>query len=367
MARKKKEAPAPEPVSQAEHYAADILSLAIEERTSEQGRNAVRFRRGALMSNLADEARAVKLPFKFLLDDVNAHALDMAEKNGIIDFTPVSSQEATTTRRVVEKFGVNGDFPLVGAVNRLTGEPLVDDAGEPLRVDLHAVALNKLYAVASVDDEYLDEAASFAFRHTEKVVRKAKSVAKATERPLQEVIAALNEARVKAPHPVTGKPIEVQPEDRDALMVLAEMAGEPVESEVVSIKTTRALYEGFYVPLKKLFSGALQAFNPSPIAASSDGLVSNAFVLEQTIVQFFNIYEDDGVQRALSALVLSELITEKQASDFVDNFAFDPVTDTWAKNPDAKLEEVVTVLDDLPEEDDLDWPSDDDEDEEWEE
>lgn len=327
-----KAAPPPEPVSVIDSYAADILSLAMEERSSEQGKNATRFKRGALMVNLADEARAAKLPFKVILDDVNAHAMSLAENNGIIDFDPVSNQEATTTRRVVEKFGAYGEYPLVNAVNKLTGDPLVDDSGQPLVVDLQAVAVNKLYALASIDEEHLADAVSFAFRHTEKVVRKAKSVARNTERPLHEVIDALNKARVTTSHPVSGAPIEVQPEDRDALMVLADMAGEPAESEVVSIKTTRALYEGFYVPLKKLFSGVLRAFNPAPIAASSDGQVSNAFVLEQTIVQFFNIYEDEGVQRALTALVLSELITEKQADEFVNTFAFDPVTDEWARH-----------------------------------
>lgn len=361
-----KAAPPPEPVSVIDSYAADILSLAMEERSSEQGKNATRFKRGALMVNLADEARAAKLPFKVILDDVNTHAMSLAENNGIIDFDPVSNQEATTTRRVVEKFGAYGEYPLVNAVNKLTGDPLVDDSGQPLVVDLQAVAVNKLYALASIDEEHLADAVSFAFRHTEKVVRKAKSVARNTERPLHEVIDALNKARVTTSHPVSGAPIEVQPEDRDALMVLADMAGEPAESEVVSIKTTRALYEGFYVPLKKLFSGVLQAFNPAPIAASSDGLVSNAFVLEQTIVQFFNIHEDDGVQRALTALVLAELITEKQADEFVNTFAFDPVDDTWSRTvSDDDVAEAASALDDDDdeEEDDDDlWDDDDDDD-----
>lgn len=360
--------------TQVKRLADDVVHLATLEAKGEQGRNAARFQRGALMLSLRDTARAMKVRQKDLLAEVNARALEMAERNNLLSFQPVSSVEATTTAKVVERFGVGGDYPLVGAINKLTGEPLVGDDGNPLRIDLTSVALNKLYALADIDEAYIDEAVSFAFRHTEKVVRKAKKVASDTKTPLAEVIAAVNQARVTAPHPVTGAPIQVQPEGVDALKVLSDMAGEAPESEVVSIKTTRALYDGFFVPLKKLMSAVAERFNPSLVAASQDGMVSNAFVIEHTIVQFFNVHEDEGVQRALAAMVAADLITPKQADEFVDTFAVDPVTDTWSKVRDlpSEVAEVAAVLDEVPgDEPEDDWgdddPWDEDEDEdEWE-
>lgn len=338
-AAKKAEAPIPTAPAAPDYVrsmAADVLSVNRMEHAGEHGRNRARFKRGELMIELADTAKANDEKVKDLLEEVNAYAIELAENNGVLDFEPINQQEASTTRRVVEAFGSGGDFPLTGAINKLTGEPLVGDDGKPPRIELTEVAVNKLYALASIAPEYLDEAVSFAYRYSEKVVRKAKKVAKDRELPLQEVIAKLNQARVSAPHPATGDVIQVQPENTDAYKLLAEMAGDPPESEVVSIKTTRALYDGFYVPLKKLMSAVASRYSPSLVAATNDGMVSNAFVLEQTIVQFFNIFEDQGVQRALAAMVASEIITAGQADEFVNTFAFDSATDEWKQVRDIE-------------------------------
>lgn len=344
-----------EEVGPIERLAANALHISLQENEGERGRNAARFQRGELVLELAQIAKASHSNQKQLLEAVNAEALRQAERHNILNYTPISQQEATMTSRVVNAFGSGGEFPLVNAVSKLTGEPLVNDAGEAPTVELTDVALNKLYALASIADGYVDEAVSFAYRHTERVVKKAKSVAQDTHLPLHQVIGAVDAARVKAPHPVTGEPIDVQPEGRDALVVLAGLAGEPIESEIITIKTTRALYDGFFVPLKKLMSAVASAYAPSLVATTTDGLVSNAFVLEQTIVQFFNVFEDDGVNTALAAMIRSETITETQAQDFLNSYAFDQTAGEWKKMPDfVEVEAVAELVDDDDDDDDDD-------------
>lgn len=349
-----------------QELAAEAIEIAMAETAGEQGRNKARFHRGALMLRLDATAKALGEKRAELLREMNAASLAMAERHAILNYEPISDQEATMTKRVVERFGNSGEYPLVGAISRLTGQPVVNDAGEPLTVNITDVALNKLYALADVDPMGIETAVSFAYRHTEQVVKKAKAAARTLNRPLLDVLTAVDAARVKAPHPVTGDTIDVQPEGKEAMAFIAALVGEPPAREVVSIKTSRSFYDGFFIPLKKLMTAVASHYKPELIAASADGTVSNVFVLEMTLAQYFNVYEDEGVSAALGALVRGDILSEKQAQDFLNSFAFDPANDEWRQIKDigAAVEAMGEFDDDEPEPEDgdgdLDWLEDDD-------
>lgn len=343
--------------------AADAIEIAMAESAGERGRNHARFQRGALMLRLEQMARVTKESRKEMLARVNARSLELAERHALLNYEPISDQEASMTKRVVERFGNSGEYPLVNAISRLTGQPVVNDAGETLTVNITDVAINKLYALADIDALEVEAAVSFAFRHTEQVVKKAKAVARRNNEPLADILAKVDAARVKVPHPATGDTIDVQPEGKEALEVLAALAGEAPAPDVVSIKTSRAFYDGFFVPLKKLMTAVVKRYKPEVVAASGDGMVSNVFVLETTLAQYFNIYEDEGVSAALGALVRAEVLSLGQASDFLGTHAYDATTDEWRAVADTA--EAVEIMDELDDDDDDgdddDWLESDDE------
>lgn len=327
------------------------LEVALAEREGDHGKNAARFRRGELMLELAGVAKASGVKIKDALIDLNERTLELAENNAIIGYEPINEQEASRTRKVVQAFGSSGEFRLVNAISRVTGEPVVLDDGQPPLMSLTDVALNKLVPLTELAEEDPDEVLSFAYRHNEKVVGKAKSVAKQTGEPLIKIIRKLDRARVKAPHPVTGELIEVQPEGREAIDFLGALVGEEPTPDVVSIKTSRGFYEAFFEPLKQLMSAVASRYNPSLVAQDSEGQVSNVLVLEHTIAQYFNVHEDAGVKSALGAMVRAETISQRQAEEFLDTTAYDPDSGEWLQVRDVA--EAADALDDYG-----DWEDD---------
>jgi hypothetical protein len=339
----------------------EAFTIAQEERSGEHGRNVARFRRGELMLRLQGISEASKTPVKKLLAMVNERSIGLASQHSVPDFTPITEQEATTTRRVVQAFGSSGEFRYVNAVDPATGNPLVNDAGEPLPMPITEVAINKLYPLVEyADDANLDVLLSFAHRNTEKVVKTAKRVAKTMERPIMAVIEDVDAMRTVKPSPLGPEvgEIRVPPEEGEVLTHLKGLLGEAPESDIVSMKTSRAWYEGTWEPLRELFSSIARPFMPE-LVSQSNGQVSNVFILERIISQFYNPFENDGVQRVLGALVTAGDLTEENAHAFVNEFLFDAENTTWTRAVSgviARLEEDDGLLDD----DDLDIDAPDD-------
>lgn len=361
-------APAVEP---SEEFLRDLahrtLEVAMLEREGDQGKNAARFRRGDLMVEVTAVARASNRKAKDVLADLNERTLELAENNAIIGYEPITEQEASRTRKVVQAFGSSGEFRMVNAISRVTGEPVVLDDGEPPLLNLTDVALNKLVPLTSLAGEDANEVLSFAYRHTEKVVGKARSVAKATDTPLIDIMRALDAHRVTAAHPVTGEAIQVQPEGREAIDFLGAMVGEAPTPDVVSIKTSRGFYETFWEPLKQLMSAVASRYQPNLVAADSEGQVSNVLVFEHIIAQYFNVHEDTGVSATLGAMVRAETITQAQAEQFLASYAFDPESGEWVQVQNISDEDMAAAAEEYQPDDDDDDVEDDigDDDDEW--
>lgn len=329
------------------------FEVGVNERRGELDKNSARFERGELMARLLGLAQAERVPFKRLLSDLNERLAQRAAENALADFQLITEQEATTTRRVVEAFGSSREFRLVNAVNPNTGEPLVDDSGQPPLTSIREVPLNKLYALVDYADEKdQDQLLSFAYRHSERVVKKVRSIAKREGKPVTQLMKQLDRKRKPASHPVTGQAIAVQLTEKDMLEELRKLAGEAPPVEVKSIKTDAAWYDTFWVPLKALFDEVMRQARPDEFA----GGVSNVFVLERTLGQFFNVNDDAGRQQALRALVEAEDITPEQARELHARLAFNPGVSRW--EVDAPLDEVARDPAAEGEADD-DWEDDD--------
>ena len=331
-----------------EALALDAIDVAAAERRGERGKNAARFKRGELMTRMADMCRSQRLQQRQMLQRLNTRALELAEQHGLMGFESITESEATTTRRVVEVFGSSGEFELVNAISPVTGQPLVDDSGNPPLVELTDVAINKLYCLIAVDEDHMVEALSFAYRNSEKVVRKAKNVAEKVGKPLHQIIALLDAARVDGTHQLTGEAIEVQPSEADALRLLAERAGEE-RLDLISIKTDRGFYDSFYLPMKRLMSAVASIYAPQLVVMNGEGLVSNAYALEVTLAQYFNPSFPEGASAVLGAMVRAETLTEAQAEAFLESHALNPETGDWVRTED---------LGDIDFVDDDDWGED---------
>jgi len=343
-----------------EELAAQAIDISNEEHKGSINSNAARLRRGELMLRLAGVSKAAKIPMKTVLRDVNADAAALAANSGVT-YAEITEQEASTTRKVVERFGSSGTFRLVNAVNPVTGDPLVGDNGKPLVRDLTEVAVNKLYTAADYVDESTDEAAldqllSFLLRHGEKVVKAAKRVAKRNDIGIYSVIKDVDALRVTSNSPLTGKEVKIEADEATILGALREMAGEPEKEDIATIRTSRAWYEGTWRRVKGMVDAVAGAFIPQ-VVNETTGQTSNVFVLERTLTQLFDPIEDDNVHRLLGALVASGDLTDAQADEFINNFAVDTETGEWARTTSsitAKDEEDADLEDDGDGEDVLD-------------
>jgi hypothetical protein len=340
-------APTPKPKAKAQRKTADADDV-IDSIVAEAFTIAQEERRGELMVRIQGISEASKVPVKKLLSMVNERSISLASQHSVPDFTPITEQEATTTRRVVQAFGSSGDFRYVDAIDPATGAPLVNDSGEPLSMPITEVAMNKLYPLVEYADEgSLDSLLSFAHRNTEKVVKAAKRVAKSLERPFMAVVDDVNALRTKKASPLGPEVGEVQvpPDEIDIISHLKGMIGEAPESDVVSLKTSRAWYDGTFVPLKELFSAIARSFMPD-LVNQTTGQVSNVFVLERILTQFYNPFTDEGVQRVLGALVASGDLTESHAHEFVDSFAMNAENNNWERVVSGVVPEDSSALDD---------------------
>ena len=356
-----------DPEDLVEALAAHALDIAAEEASGEHGRNVARFKRGELMIRLTGISQASKVPVKRLLGMLNQRTLTMASEHQMPSFKPITEQEASTTRKVAQAFGSSGEFPLLNAVDPTSGAPLLNDAGEPYMLPLTEVAMNKLYPLVEYASEVsTDELLSFAHQNTEKVVKAAKRVAKSLEKPFMKVIEDINKMRVEIDSPLGLGKVKVPPSEADIVRELREIMGEAPEPDIASLKTSRAWYDGTWVPLKGLINAVARAFIPEVVNESS-GEVTNVFILERLITQLFHPNEDKGVHRVLAALVEAGDLSEKQANDFVNQFAFDGENDEWVRTQSGivperdavALDEDDDLSDDLPDIDDPDFDGED--------
>lgn len=336
-------APADDPI---DRLAAEAFDIGMQERSGEHGKNAARFKRGELMIRLHGAAQGGKLQMKQALEQLNGRMMGLAGENMVPDFTPISEGEASGTRKVVEAFGSSGEFSLVDAVNEFTGDPMVNDAGEPPQMNLTDVAMNKLQPLVEFADSVdQDRLLSFAHRNTEKVVKKAKAVAKNTSTPFSRIITKLNKVYDQKAHPITGKTIRVPAAEKNVLAFLADLNGEAPAPEVASIKTDKAWFDTFWTPLKALYTAVANEFLPG--MAPEGQSVSNVFVLERTIGQYFNVHTAEGISMALQALEDAEDISAEQVQQFLSSYAFDSDSGTWASTvtdeaaADTSLEDAV--------------------------
>ncbi|MFW6031589.1 MAG: hypothetical protein ACOC9T_03270, partial [Myxococcota bacterium] len=343
--------PAPEPAApKRERKAApigdDVLDdLAVsafeieeDERAGNHGRNAARYKRGELMIRLREISQATKRSLKDLLADLNHRTLALASEHSIAGFSVISETEASDMRKVVSAFGSSGEFRHVYGVNPGTGAPLVADDGKPMPVPLTEVAPNKLLPLVKYvdDDTDIDPLVSFAHSTTEKVVKKANSVAKRLDRPITAIINDITKLRTRKPSPLgpdVGE-IEVPPEEKDVLNHLREMVGEQPQEDVATLRTSRGWYEDTWLEIKETVSAICRRFAPTAISETTNE-VSNVFILERILTAFYHPREDDGVQRLLGVLVAAEEISKEQADEWVNTMVRDDETGEWHRIGEA--------------------------------
>lgn len=362
----RRKAPSVDPLL--DNLVTEAFEIDQEERSGDQGRNVARFRRGELMIRLDGIAKASKRTAKELLGAVNQGLVSLASRHNVLDLDPITEQEATTTRRVVEAFGSSGEFKHVYGINPVTGDPLVNDAGDRFELPVTSVALNKLYPLVEYAKEgHADELLSFAHRHTEKVVKATKTVAKRTGAPFLKVARDVSALRVKKPNPLGADLGEVKapPAEKEVLNALREMMGEAPEPDIATLKTSRAWYESTWLPIRALVDAIARRYMPDTLSAASNG-VSNVFILERTLTQFYNPAEDEGVHRILGALVTAGDLSEANAHAFVDTHAFNPESGEWEATASGIARQVEADAAGLPDDvfgegvPDIDSPDDDD-------
>ena len=348
-----------------DQFAAEAFEIAHGEHQGETGRNIARFKRGELMIRLRDATKASRIPVKKALKGLNERMMVLANQRNLPDFSLISEAEASATRKVVEAFGSDTEFKLLDKLNPITGEPLVRDDGEPYRMPITEVAMNKLAPLVEfVNEEDFDRLASFAFNHSEKVVKGAKRVASRTGAPMKRVIGTLTRLTEEATSPLAPElgTITVNAGEEALVREISKMLGEAPAPEIATIKTDKNWYEAFWVPLKSLMSQLMRLYKPE-VVSQSNGEVSNVFVFERTIGQFFSVNEEDGINRILGALVQAEDLTEAQANTFLNRFQLNTDTGEWIDH--GEQEEVVAAADDVEEldEEDFDIETGDDDDE----
>lgn len=336
-------------------FAREAFELSSTERQGEVGRNIARFKRGELMIRLHGAAKSARIPVKKMLSGLNERMVILAEQQHVPDFREITEQEASTTRKVVEAFGSDTEFKLMHKLNPTTGQPLVRDDGNPYELPITEVAMNKLAPLTEFADSIeLDTLVSFAYLNTEKVVKGAKRVATRTGAPMRKVIKKLLSLTEQAVSPVAPElgDIKVNASEQAVLQEISNMLGEAPPVEIATIKTEKGWYESFWVPLKNLMSQLARLYKPDATNQTT-GEVSNVFVLERTIGQFFNANEDTGIQRALGAMVEAQDITEAQANEFLNRFSLNPESGEWVEtSPGENVVVEADVLDDEPEEGD---------------
>ena len=340
-----------------EAFAAEAFEISNTEHSGEVGRNAARFRRGELMIRLHGAAKSARIPVKKMLANLNDRMVIIAGERGVPDFGEITEQEASTTRKVVEAFGSDTDFRLAHKINPTTGQPLVRDDGNPFELHITEVAMNKLAPLTEFADSIdLDTLISFAYLNTEKVVKGAKRVATRTGAPMRKVVDKLlsvTEQSVSPLAPELGE-IKINASERTLLQEISNMLGEAPPVEVATIKTDKNWYESFWVPLKNLMSQLARLYKPDATNQTT-GEVSNVFVLERTIGQFFNVNDDAGIQRALGAMVEAQDLSEDQANDFLSRYAFNQESGAWVElQPGENVVVEADALDEDLDEDELD-------------
>lgn len=352
-----------------EELATEAFEIEREELDGQHGRNVARYRRGELMLRLQSISQAAKLPVKDLLSELNRRTIALASKHQIPDFAPISEGEATMMRKVVSAFGSSGEFRHVYGIDPATGTPLVQDDGTPYEIPLTDIAPNKLYPLTQYADKLdHDELMSFAYSATEKVVKKTKGVAKAIGKPFSEVMHEVVNMRTTIMSPLgedVGE-IQVPPSEKDILAHLREVAGEKPAEDVASIKTSRAWYEGTWLPIKNLVTAIAQEFMPDRIPEGA-GQVPNVLILERILTQFYNPMEDDGVKRLLAVFVAAEDMTNDQAVQFLENFAYDGENDEWVRvtAPEVPNDDEFDLDEPDGEEPKADTPEDEDDDDDF--
>lgn len=313
----------------------DTFEVLRQEHRGEIGRNVARLRKGQVMTvveafkeRAQEEGLEGLTTTKDILAALNSGLIAFANSHGIVDrFNRITENEATITRTVFERFtqperGINSTFRMVDAVDEATGEPILNDAGEPMEVPLSEVAVNNLYPLSEyVAEGNRDALASFAHRFSEKVVKQAKKYSKDRSVPILEVVQDINNLRRAVPSPITEEEVSVQADEGLALSWIREQRGEEPPSEIVSIVTTRDWYEAEFEAMKAVASKAYAVFG-QPLDEET-GLISNVKLLERTMTQYFsiNLY---GAERLIAALVDAGDFSEAQAQRFLARYQWDP-------------------------------------------
>lgn len=312
----------------------DAFEVLRQEHQGEIGRNVARLRKGQIMTvveRFKQRAREQELEglttTKEILAALNSGLIAFANSHGIVDrFNRITENEATITRTVFERFtdperGINSSFRLVDAIDEATGQPILNDAGEPMEVPISEVAVNNLYPLAEyATPANRDTLASFAHRFSEKVVKATKKLSKDRSIPIFDVIQDINNLRRAVPSPITEEEVSVQADEGLALDWIRQQRGEEPPSEIVSISTTRDWFEAEYEPLKAVASLVYGVFG-LPVDEET-GLISNVKLLERTITQYFsiNLY---GPERLVMALVDAGDISEEQGKRFLARYQWD--------------------------------------------
>jgi len=323
-----------------------------EEEQGTLGANAARYKRGALvlmLDRVKDRAKAEGreelATRKALLDLLNRGQLGIADNRDTLHrFKPLSEDEATVMSKVVDKFcagDITSRFRLLDTINPNTGEPLVSDGGEELRIPITEVAPNKLYPlVRHVPGESSDDfhrMVSFAHNYSEGNVKSVVNLAAKLNKPVLEVVKQVMSQRRRHISATTDNEVRASLDDDALKLWIKDQAPPAPPSPYYNITTERGFGESVWEPLKGVLSAINEKFGFAT-ANETTGEVSSIFVFERTITQFFNPHEEEGYQAILGALVKAGDLTEDQAAEMVDVYGFDSETNGLRERSEEERE-----------------------------
>lgn len=321
------------------HLANQAYLLARQERDNQIEGNAARFKRGQIALELQALSKAIGLPTNQLLEDVNKQLTLIAAENMDTeeDIGTISENEATMTASVVKAFGSDGTFLHIFGKNRATGEPMVDDNGTPRSVPITSVPINKLYALTSfLSDADYDTLASFAKYHGERTVKRAAGISKSKHIPIQQVIEFVNKVTEPRKSPLTGLEIQVKAPEKAILKKMDDLAPARL-SEIVNIPTVRTFFDGAWRRIKNTLTALAEEYDKGLLQGKGNTEVSNMYVFERLLVQYFDPAEGSGTMRIMEAVLNAGDFTPQQIDAFLKNHRFDADTAQWSK--DAPEEE----------------------------
>ncbi len=215
-------------------------------------------------------------------------------------------------RAVEPKGGLEAEFDDVLAIHPLTGDPLVNDGGKPIRRRATEVPVNRIYYVADYAEQDFSTAMSFANRMSERGLRTFSRLAKRCtgKRVIEEM-----KTVVGMDGPVLSA-------------YVAEQLGIPDKGEpqFKNITVPIEVFEDMYEPARKAAS-LIMGFLGIEEVLDEEGLVQPGIFM-RAVLDLLDPHTH-GPWRVLELLTRHGSITPEQAAQFKVSWEEDGLADRW--------------------------------------